>query len=118
MNEQYPLFSHWYATLDWILNAVEKFPRNARFSIASRIADAALDAMETIVEAIYTKNRAPLLDRLNLTIEKQRVMFRIAHDRRYISTKQYEHIAAALNEAGRMTGGWRKASHEKNRRSV
>ena len=46
MNENYPLFTHWYKTLDWILSAVEKFPKNARFSLASRIADAALDTME------------------------------------------------------------------------
>jgi hypothetical protein len=109
MNENYPLFTHWYQTLDWILSAVEKFPKNARFSLASRIADASLDTMESIVEAIYTKDRAYILNRINLYIEKQRVMFRIAKDRNYISIRQHEHISRALDEAGRMTGGWKKS---------
>ena len=117
MKEQYPIFTHWYATLDWILATVEGFPRKARFSVASRIADAALDTMDLIVEAIYTKERLPLLQQINLCLEKQRVLFRIAHDRHYISPRQYEYIAGALDETGRMAGGWRKDICEKNRKS-
>jgi hypothetical protein len=50
-------------------------------------------------------------------MEKQRVLFRIAHDRRYISTRQYEYIAKAIDEAGKMTGGWRKQILEKSQQS-
>ncbi|KXB09155.1 hypothetical protein AKJ60_00850 [candidate division MSBL1 archaeon SCGC-AAA385M11] len=117
MREDYPIFVHWYNTLDWILSRVENFPKNARFSIASRIADLALETMESIIEAIYARQRLHILDRINLYIEKQRVLFRLAHSRQYISTSQYEYIANALDEAGKMTGGWRKASHEKDRSS-
>lgn len=115
MREDYPLFVHWYSSLDWILSAIEKFPKNARFSLASRIADAALDTLELVIEAIYTRRRADILDRINLYIEKQRVLFRLAHDRRYISNSQYEHVAKALDEAGRMAGGWRKRNRETDR---
>jgi len=108
MKDRYPLFVHWYKTLDWILSAVERFPKSVRFSLASRTADAALDAMEGVVEAIYSKNRGYLLDRFNLRLEKLRVFFRIAHDRRFISTRQYEHIAESIDQAGRMAGGWKK----------
>jgi len=109
VKEDYPLFVHWFNTLDWILDAVEKYPRNARFSVASRISDLALDTLELIIEAIYTKQRRPVLDRLNLALEKQRVLFRLSHQRRYISTGQYRHISEAIDEAGRMVGGWRKS---------
>lgn len=118
MKEDYPLFVHWYQTLDWILATVEHFPRNARFSLASRLAAMAIETMELIVEAIYTKHRLGLLNRLNLTLEKQRVLFRIACDRRYISIKQHEYIGRALEEAGQMVGGWIKKSREKSRSSV
>jgi 23S rRNA-intervening sequence protein len=118
MRDDYPLFVHWYKTLDWILSTVERFPKNARFSLASRLADAALDTIELIIESIYTKNRAHILDKINLYMEKQRVLFRIAHDRRYISTPQHEYIAKAIDEAGRMIGGWRKKSGEKSQQSV
>ncbi|MBW2014441.1 MAG: diversity-generating retroelement protein Avd [Deltaproteobacteria bacterium] len=100
--------------MDWILSAVENFPKNARFTLASRLADSALDTIELIIEAIYTKDRRHILDRINLYMEKQRLLFRIAHDRRYISTRQYEYVAKAIDEAGMMTGGWRKQTLEKN----
>lgn len=109
MNEKYPLFVHWYQTLNWILSTVERFPKSARFSLGSRIADGALDIVEMITEAIYTRKRSHILDRINLAIEKQRVLFRIAHDRRIISTRQYEYISKSLNESGRMAGGWKKS---------
>lgn len=115
MREDYPLFVHWYRTLDWILSSVEKFPKNARFSLASRIADYGLDTMELIIEAIYTKERLHILDRINIYMEKQRVLFRISRDRRYISVRQHEYVAKAIDEAGRMVGGWRKQVREKNR---
>jgi hypothetical protein len=94
---------------------VENFPRNARFSLASSIADHGLATLELIVEAIYTKNRGHILDKVNLYLEKQRVLFRIAHDRRYISGRQHEYVAKSLDEAGRMTGGWRKLVSEEDR---
>ena len=108
MKEDYPLFVHWYKTLDWILSTVERFPKNARFSLASRQAVCALETIELIIVAIYTKKRVHILDRINLHMEKQRVLFRIAYDRRYISVRQYEYIARAIDVAGKMTGGWRK----------
>jgi hypothetical protein len=107
---------HWYRTLDWILSAIERFPRNARFSLASRIGDTALDVMEDIVRAIYSRDRAEILDRLNLQLELLRVLFRIAHDRRYLSSAQWEYIARELNAAGRMVGGWKKSLNKGERR--
>ncbi len=72
--ENYPLFVHWYKTLDWILTTVERFPKQARFTIGQRLTDGALDIVEHIVDAIYTKKRAHILDRINLNLEKQRVI--------------------------------------------
>lgn len=113
MKENYPLFVHWFSTVDWILSACERFPKNVRFSLASRLAEAGLDTLMLIIEAIYRKNRLPILDEINLLLEKQRVLFRLSFNRRYLSARQYEYIAAAIDEAGRMTGGWRNKLREK-----
>ncbi len=118
MKESYPIFEHWYHTLNWILSAVEKFPRNARFSLASRLADCALNSMELIIEAIYTKDRRHILENLNLYMEKQRILFRVACDRKYISKRQHEYVITAIDETGRMVGGWLRRVNEKNREPV
>lgn len=108
----------WYQTLDWIFTTTEKFPKFVRFSLVARLLDAALDTMQLIVEAIYTKDRIQLLDHINLLLEQQRVLFRLACDRQYISPKQQEYIANAIETTGSMIGGWRKDTIAKNRESV
>jgi hypothetical protein len=111
MREDYPIYIHWYQTLDWILSTIEKFPKNARFSLASRLSDLALDTLEGTIEAIYLpQKRHSVLNQINLDLEKQRVFFRLAHDRRYITTKQYHYISKAIDEMGKMVGGWKKAN--------
>lgn len=110
MKEDFPIFVKWFDITDWILDTVEKFPKSVRFTISGRISNLTLDVMESIVEAIYTKDRSYILDRINLYIEKLRVMFRITYKRKYISARQYEYISALLNETGKMTGGWKKNS--------
>jgi hypothetical protein len=110
VREDYPIFNHWYQTLDWILSTIEKFPKNARFSIASRLSDLALDTVENTIEAIYVPQiRKQALRKINLDLEKQRVFYRLAHDRQYISTRQYQHISKSIDEMGKMVGGWVKS---------
>ena len=55
-----------------------------------------------------------ILKRINLYIEKLRVMFRISYKRKYMTIRQYEYISGLLDETGKMIGGWKKTS-EKNR---
>ena len=108
MTEDYPVFGRWYKLLDWILDRCEGFPRSVRFSYATRVADLSLEVMEGIIEAIYTKRRAHILDGVNIRLEKLRVFFRLGFKRRYLSSSQYEYISGELEEVGRMIGGWRK----------
>ena len=88
MNEDYPLFVKWYKTVDWILDAGEKFPKSISFALTGRIYAVAIDVLEHIIEAIYTKERAYILQKVNLYIEKLRVLFRLSFERRYISERR------------------------------
>ena len=108
-NEDYPVFKKWYGILDWILDKGETFPKSVRFTLSSRLSNISMDILEGIIEAIYSKQKTYILKRINLYIEKLRVLFRLSFDRRYISVKQYEYISAELNEFGKMIGGWLKS---------
>ena len=39
----YPIFVHWYKTLNWILDRVDRLPKHLRFTLSGRIANLALD---------------------------------------------------------------------------
>jgi hypothetical protein len=108
VKEDYPIFVKWLSATDWILDTVEKYPKSVRFTVTNRIANLTLDIMEGIIEAIYTKKRSYILERVNLYIEKLRVLFRVSFTRRYISQRQYEYVSEILDETGKMIGGWRR----------
>lgn len=110
MTQDYPLFEHWYKSTDWILDKCEKMPRHVRFTISSRIANIALDTLDLIVQAIYSREKTSLLRQVNLNLERLRILFRLCHDRRYIAITQFEFAAQAIQNAGKMCGGWLKQS--------
>ncbi len=109
-NQDYPIYVLWIDTLDWILGCVDRYPKSVRYSVSGRIADYALEILDLIVEAIYTRDRKALLAGINLRLEKLRVFFHLSLKRRYISQGQYQHISQAINSAGAMIGGWSKSA--------
>lgn len=105
-HEDLQVFVRWQRFLGWLLGKTEKFPKRVRFTFSSRLDNMALDVLEIIVEAAYTRDKLALLKRANLEIEKMRVLIRICYEQRYLSTDAYEHAVKELYESGRMVGGW------------
>jgi four helix bundle protein len=103
-----PLFVLWYDFSKWLLNKTEKFPKKIRFSLSNRIDNLALDIIENISEARYSRNKIEALKRIDLSMEKLRVLLRMCHDLAYLDHKGYEYASRKINEAGKMVGGWRK----------
>ena len=56
---------------------MEKFPRTQKFLLGDRIQATALDVLEGLVEATYTRNRAPVLRAVNLKLEKLSEPYRV-----------------------------------------
>ena len=95
--------------LMWLVPAVEKFPRTQKFLLGDRIQTTALDVLERLIEATYTRDRKGQLARANLGIEKLRFFFRLAVELHYLDRRRYQHAARVLDEIGRLIGGWAKA---------
>lgn len=99
-----------YQLLNWLIPTVDKFPKAQRFLLGDRIQATALDVLESLIEATYTRDRRGHLARANLGLEKLRFFFRLAHEQRHLDARRYEHAARAIDEVGRLVGGWAKAS--------
>ena len=113
-NKELVLFVKWLEFLKWLLPVLEKFPKKSRFTITSRIENIALDIVELLITAKYQKEKRHLLEKANICLEKMRVLFRISHDMKLISTKAYNFSAKGINEVGILLGGWLK--QQKGRR--
>ena len=112
-DDELPIFVKWMEFLEWLLPATAKFPRQVRLTFSQRIEDLALDVAEDLVEARYSSDKLELLRRVNLKLEKLRVLLRLSHKLQYLSHNGYEHAARSINEAGSMLGAWIKEREQK-----
>jgi hypothetical protein len=108
-----PVFTRYYDLFVWSFQRSEGFPRVLRPTLTQRFGELLLAALELLLELRYTRERTALFARLNITLEKLRVVSRALKDRRALSIPQYEFFNRELNAVGRMLGGWMKANARK-----
>lgn len=104
------LESH-YRFILWLVPVVDRFPRTRKFLLGDRLQVTALDILERLVEATYTKQRSRHLASANLGLEKLRFLVRLARDLRCLDTRRYEFAARSIDDTGRRIGAWTKAHH-------
>lgn len=107
-----PIFTRWLDFVNWLLPATEKFPRKVRFSLSQRIDNLALDVVEDLVEARYSRHKTEHLRRANLRLEKIRVLLRVSHRHKHLPDRQYKYAMEHLYDVGSMLGGWRKSQEQ------
>ena len=105
-----PVFHRFYTLTGWLLDRIEKYPKNVRFTFGQQLTNKCLLVIEKIVSASYNRKRKENLQDANLELEVIRVFLRLSMDRKYISKKQYEFAINELLEIGKMIGGWIGAS--------
>jgi len=105
----------WYDYTKWVLDRVDGLPKNQRFVLGTRLADAVLEVMEVLAEATYARGpaKAPLLAQANRRIEAVRWPVRICKDRNLLSAAQFAFSCRSVEECGRMVGGWLKQASTK-----
>lgn len=74
-----------------LMQRIEKFPRSQRFTIGDRLAEAALDVLEDLSVAAYSREKRRLLERANLRLHRLRILTRLAKDLRALPIGSYEH---------------------------
>lgn len=71
-----PALESHYRFILWLVPAVDRFPRSRKFLLGDRIQTTALDVLEQLIEATYTRRRSGHLASANLGLEKLRFLFR------------------------------------------
>ncbi len=107
-----PALEAHYRFILWLAPTVARFPRTVKFVLGDRMQNTAVDVLEALLEATYTRRRDAHLSRANLGIEKLRFFFRLALDLRCLDARRYEHAARCLDDTGRRIGAWRKAHRD------
>lgn len=98
----------------WLIPLLDQFPRVRRFTLGERIESLALEVLEALVEASFSRHdKGTWLDQANRKLAVLRHLWRLSHELRVIPMRRYEHGARLLEELGRQVGGWRKVARQK-----
>ena len=111
-----PALESHYRFVAWLVPVLERFPRTQKFLLGDRIQGTALDVLEALIDATYTRQRDRHLARANLGLEKLRFLCRLAHDLRHLDRRRYEHAARCLDQTGRRVGAWIKVQRSGGKR--
>jgi hypothetical protein len=58
-----------HALILWLIPQLDKLPRVRRFTLGARLEDGLLEVLELVVQAAYTREKTPILQRANLKLE-------------------------------------------------
>src|SRR5262245_64033902 len=105
-HEELTVLTKTYDLILWSCHHTGKFPRNHRFVLGERIERNLYDLLETLIRAKYTRQRQELLEQANLLLEILRFQMRLARDLQCLKVDSYGFAAKAIDEIGRLVGGW------------
>ncbi len=92
------------------LNIAPHIPKNARYTIGSRIENKFLDLLDDAYLAYFARkeNRQTKVDSCVLTLDTLKFLTSIAWEAKLVSHGQYEEVSLKLNEVSKMLAGWQK----------
>lgn len=108
MPQKMIIFTRTYDLLRWLLPKQKKFPKLYRGTVTQRLMDAALDFQEALLlaQACRGKIRLRHLRAADAHLDKVRLYLQLAHEWRWLSPGQYQHVSRMAAEIGRLLGGW------------
>ena len=97
----------------WIIPKVEKFPKSYRFSIGQTLVTASIELLMNLVDTTYQTRNAGSLGAAVREVNRIRYLVRLAKDLR-VNLAGHEFAAKAMDEVGRMAGGWLKSTRQRH----
>ena len=103
--------NHAYELLKMAVPILNGLPRDYKFTFGDRLQNHLTDLLESLIEAVYlpAAEKRPLLQRINLRLEKMRFLFRLGFELGLYNSARYHDFAARIDGIGRMVGGWLKS---------
>lgn len=110
-----PVITRWEDFSTWLLEAGARMPRHWRHSLVSRLDQEALEILMLLTEAAYRKEKIQLLRETNIRLSRLRALLGICLKVKAMSPGAHELALRAVDDVGRMVGGWAKevASRER-----
>ena len=94
-----------------LYQSLKLFPKKDRFTLGQKIDNLALTIFEQVFAAGTTTpdRKLPILEKSIVSLDLLKILIRLAKDIQALDNKKYLQLEQALQEIGRMLGGWRKS---------
>jgi hypothetical protein len=104
------LQTHWEQALHPMLDMINRFPKAQRFVFGQPMAKLVIDILMDVQSCrfLHRSVQYDALSEINQNLDKLRLLFRICHDRRFISTTQLEWVTTQCHTFGSALHAWRK----------
>lgn len=91
--------------------SIKLFPKKDRYTLGQKIDNLTLTIFELVIMAgMATQERKlPILEKTIASLDLLKILVRLAKDIQVLDNKKYLQLEQALQEIGRMLGGWRKS---------
>lgn len=92
------------------------FPKKDRFALGQKCENLTLDLLESlfVANSKIDDEKLPFLYDIDVRLKILQTFVRIINDARAVEAKDYLIMSSALEELGRMLGGWIKSLKPKN----
>ncbi len=114
MNNDPKLLLNAFEYCGWVLQKTANFPKRLRASLTCRVELNAIEVLEHITAARYATEPGVHLSNASMSLDRLRLLLRLAHSVRALDTTGYERSAESLVEIGRMLGGWLRHVQEED----
>lgn len=102
----------WYRILH---TDIGKFPKTERYTLGETLKAKTLCLIEGVWEAnaLPLPERLVLLDRLQRTLDLEKLLIRLTYDLKIYSLQGYVYRQRQLQDIGKMLGGWRRETRKR-----
>ncbi len=97
----------------WVLQHVKNFPKEYKFSLGQTITESSLRLLMSLVDATYRRRNEQEIEAAVREVNRLRYLTRLSKDLRILPRNSQEFAAKALDEIGRMAGGWLKSARRR-----
>jgi hypothetical protein len=107
-----PIYKLAYDLLSLATDLTRNMPRDFKASMGAQIRHECIGLIVLIGRANIAADKVPHLDAMLEALQVVELLMRLAHDKRFISPKQWAASVAITERIGAQAGGWRNWSRQ------
>jgi ribosome modulation factor len=108
LHKDLPVYKLAYDLLSLATDLTRNMPRDFKASLGGRLRDECLEVLVLVARANAALDKGPHLTTLLEHLQVAELLLRLAHDKEFISHRQYSRSVLVTDSVGAQVGGWRK----------